>query len=73
MIQGYLATHGIQGYPGYTHIGYIHMCYRGYTWLSLVYTFMVTTGYRLDMVILATNGYSCYNKPYRVHMVTNYT
>jgi len=26
VIQGYLATHGIQGYLGYTHIGYTHMC-----------------------------------------------
>jgi len=49
VIQGYLATRGIHSYAGYTHIGYTHMCYPGYTWLSLVYTFMVTTGYRLDM------------------------
>ena len=65
----YPGLSGYTWYPGYTHIqpvgythiqpvGYTHMCYPGYTWLSLVYTFIVTIGYRLDMVILATNCYS---------------
>ena len=52
-IQGYPGLYmcsRVYRYPGY--IGYIHMCYPGYTWLSLVYTLMVTTGYRLDMDII---------------------
>ena len=65
MVPGLSGTHGLHmcypyGYPmviqlhmvSRLYIGYMHMCYPGYT-------FIVTTGYRLDMVILAINCYSC--------------